>query len=408
MAQKDTIYGVTLKLKNLLNSRIFVEINQLNRTAWKELQIRNNNILLWKKILEPSGEPRITVSNDVDLEPPPANFKYINTPIYADDVPKPADSIEYLVGCNCHGKCDINKPYTCGCSSRDPDIVQNIFPYNSYGQVVYERGYVLHECNTNCSCGPDCPNRVVQRGKRPKMEIFRTKSKGWGVRAMEPIEKSTFVVEYAGKVVRSNSLGNTDNKNVLKNAYLFDLDLMNKGHAVYTVDAYEYGNVAHFFNHSCEPNLEVFCIQIDFMDPRLHRLAFFSKRFIKKGEELTFDYLGQDSYIDKIKLLKEKEKTENKKKFNTGNSGNKNNKKSKKISCKTRHYSIENILSSENDMLDIPLSKDKLDEDNKINNLSFYKDYLKAENEDKDEEEIDIENRLVCHCGSEYCRGTIY
>ena len=38
--------------------------------------------------------------------------------------------------------------------------------------------------------------------------------------------------------------------------YLFDLDFNSGGSEnVYTVDAANYGNVAHFVNHSCDPNI---------------------------------------------------------------------------------------------------------------------------------------------------------
>ena len=37
--------------------------------------------------------------------------------------------------------------------------------------------------------------------------------------------------------------------------YLFDLDFNLGDNNLYTVDAALYGNVAHFVNHSCEPNL---------------------------------------------------------------------------------------------------------------------------------------------------------
>ena len=41
----------------------------------------------------------------------------------------------------------------------------------------------------------------------------------------------------------------------------------------------------------CDPNLEVFGVWINTLDPRLPRIALFSRRDIAKGEELTFDYM---------------------------------------------------------------------------------------------------------------------
>jgi SET domain-containing protein len=42
------------------------------------------------------------------------------------------------------------------------------------------------------------------------------------------------------------------------------------------------GNVAKYINHSCSPNCEI--------DIKNHRVYVFSKRSIKEGEELTYDY----------------------------------------------------------------------------------------------------------------------
>ena len=72
--------------------------------------------------------------------------------------------------------------------------------------------------------------------------------------------------------------------------YLFDLDY-NLGDAnPYTVDAAFYGNVSHFINHSCDPNLSIFNVWIDCLDPNLPRLCMFANRDIIKGEQITFDY----------------------------------------------------------------------------------------------------------------------
>lgn len=41
----------------------------------------------------------------------------------------------------------------------------------------------------------------------------------------------------------------------------------------------------------CDPNLVVYGVWINTLDPRLPRIALFSARDIDKGEELTFDYM---------------------------------------------------------------------------------------------------------------------
>src|SRR5690606_20499541 len=39
---------------------------------------------------------------------------------------------------------------------------------------------VIYECHEGCACSAECPNRVVERGRRVPLQIFRTKNRGWG------------------------------------------------------------------------------------------------------------------------------------------------------------------------------------------------------------------------------------
>lgn len=50
------------------------------------------------------------------------------------------------------------------------------------------------------------------------------------------------------------------------------------------------GNLSRFINHSCAPNLAMYCVFVDNVDARTPRLALFARRRIRRGEELTFDY----------------------------------------------------------------------------------------------------------------------
>ncbi|XP_010791371.1 histone-lysine N-methyltransferase SUV39H1-like, partial [Notothenia coriiceps] len=48
----------------------------------------------------------------------------------------------------------------------------------------------------------------------------------------------------------------------------------------------------------CNPNLQVFNVFINNIDERLPRIALFSTRAIRSGEELTFDYKMQIDPVD--------------------------------------------------------------------------------------------------------------
>ena len=74
--------------------------------------------------------------------------------------------------------------------------------------------------------------------------------------------------------------------------YLFDLYYNDGERHPYTIDAGAYGNISHFINHSCEPNLAVFAVWINCLDPNLPNLALFATRNIREGEEIAFDFMS--------------------------------------------------------------------------------------------------------------------
>lgn len=67
-------------------------------------------------------------------------------------------------------------------------------------------------------------------------------------------------------------------------SYLFDLD--NKDGEVYCIDARYYGNISRFINHLCDPNIIPVRVFMLHQDLRFPRIAFFSSRDIRTGEEL--------------------------------------------------------------------------------------------------------------------------
>lgn len=108
-------------------------------------------------------------------------------------------------------------------------------------------------------------------------QIFKTRDKGWAVRTRVPIPKGRFVCEYIGEIISSEEAeqrGKTYDKN--KCSYLYDLDMVDKENCfVYgtrscsicsrhlRIDAYKYGNVSRFINHSCDPNLQNYQVFLD-------------------------------------------------------------------------------------------------------------------------------------------------
>ncbi|XP_033927708.1 histone-lysine N-methyltransferase SUV39H1 [Melopsittacus undulatus] len=235
----------------------------------------------WEQLLNNSRSHRgrIAVENEVDLHGPPQDFVYINEYKVGPGV----TLTPVAVGCECR---DCLLEPVGGCC---PGASHNRFAYNETGQVRIRAGLPIYECNSRCCCGDDCPNRVVQKGIRYNLCIFRTgNGRGWGVRTMERIRKNSFVMEYIGEIITSEEAERRGQVYDRQGAtYLFDLDYVED---VYTVDAAHYGNISHFVNHSCDPNLQVYNVFIENLDPRLPRIALFATRPIRAGEELTFDY----------------------------------------------------------------------------------------------------------------------
>ncbi|KAI8329079.1 hypothetical protein BC941DRAFT_443832 [Chlamydoabsidia padenii] len=224
--------------------------------------------------------PPVYVINEQDDAIFPDYFVYLNDLIINPDVKKPPP--EFLSGCQC-----INRQ----CKS----LCHENAAYGKTGRLKAAHQGAIYECNTACKCDATvCINRVVQRGRQMPLEIFKTKRKGWGVRAVTKIKKGTFVEQYLGEVIcDKDGVGRGKIYDRIGISYLFNMDL--DGDTKNVIDSYQCGNASHYLNHSCDPNLAVFGVFYDSIDPSFHRLAFFTKRDVAPGEELTFDYIGSNT-----------------------------------------------------------------------------------------------------------------
>jgi len=105
-----------------------------------------------------------------------------------------------------------------------------------------------------------------------------------GVFAKRDIPKNTKVIEYVGRKVTKKeadkiyekSLANHQKNNRKGSVYLFELNRK------YDIDGDVFWNPAKYINHSCDPNCET-----EIEDDRIWIV---SKRNIKKGEEIAYNY----------------------------------------------------------------------------------------------------------------------
>lgn len=266
------------------------------------------------------GAPPISVINEVtDEGAPPWEFVYTNQMWYGEGVPPP--DIKNLKSCGCVGRCDP-KSKTCGCAKRQrhhlkryianntiPDTWNGVpFLYDSKGSLQFF-GMPIFECNDFCGCDEDCPNRVVQRGRKYAVNIKRTETKGWGVfNGPKKIPGGSFIGIYAGELL---TVEESDRRGMLYNkfgrTYLFDIDFYYMGAvATYSVDAYHAGNFTRFLNHSCDPNCEINPCYINEANIEKPLLTIFTRRDVEPFEELSFSYMGciDDDMISKAKNAK--------------------------------------------------------------------------------------------------------
>ena len=242
----------------------------------------------FQNALKGAQGPPIRVINQIDDAGLPKDFRYIDECIFAPGIPIPDK--DFLVGCDCFG-CDRSD--YCVCTENN----NGTMPYTPEGLLAdFSKKSAIFECNERCFCGPGCPSRVVQKGRKIRMDIVRiSEAKGWGVITREPIPKGSFAAQYTGEIITNVEATKRTKKYGPERMYLFDLDYnYDSGcECEFTIDAIKHGNISHFFNHSCEPNLQVRAVLINNLDPRMHLVAFFASRDIRVGEELTFDYMGQ-------------------------------------------------------------------------------------------------------------------
>ena len=110
------------------------------------------------------------------------------------------------------------------------------------------------------------------------IEKRRSKIQGWGVFATRPISKNTRIVTYAGeKITNRDSLRREDR--YLRRGHIWCFKL----NRLYVRDAAVGGNIARYINHSCTPNCYTRIIG--------DTIWIIAARNIRKGEELTYDYL---------------------------------------------------------------------------------------------------------------------
>ncbi|CEN62368.1 hypothetical protein ASPCAL09003 [Aspergillus calidoustus] len=205
---------------------------------------------------------------------------------------------EFLAGCSCEEVCD---PARCSCLTQEENSNERIIPYKTSREdsrfwglspEFMQRTSMIYECNALCGCNERCWNRVITQGRKVKLEIFFTGTRGFG----------QFIDLYLGEVITTTHADRREKAAAARNApsYLFSLDFFINDDTIYVVDGCNFGAATRFINHSCNPNCKMFTVSRNHGDERLYDLAFFAVKDIKPGVELTFDYNPHMERVDKV------------------------------------------------------------------------------------------------------------
>jgi SET domain-containing protein len=113
----------------------------------------------------------------------------------------------------------------------------------------------------------------------PKVKRKRSKLHGFGVFALEPINKNKRIIEYTGELITNKQSESREDRYLKKGCiWVFRVNRN------WSRDANVGGNDARFINHSCNGNC-----WID-VDTKAKRIWIRASKAIAKGEELTYDY----------------------------------------------------------------------------------------------------------------------
>ncbi|HEX8030737.1 MAG TPA: SET domain-containing protein-lysine N-methyltransferase [Vicinamibacterales bacterium] len=113
----------------------------------------------------------------------------------------------------------------------------------------------------------------------PQIERKKSKLHGYGVFALETINKNKRIIDYAGELISNKQSESREDRYLSKGCiWVFRVNRN------WSRDAAVGGNIARFINHSCTPNcwIEV--------DGKTKTIWVRAAKQIRKGQELVYDY----------------------------------------------------------------------------------------------------------------------
>ncbi|KAG7568993.1 SRA-YDG [Arabidopsis thaliana x Arabidopsis arenosa] len=248
--------------------------------------------------------------NDVDGDQEPRHYEYIAKSVFPPGIFGQGGISR--TGCDCKLSCTDD----CLCARKNGGE----FAYDDNGHLLRGKD-VVFECGEFCTCGPNCKSRVTQKGLRNRLEVFRSKETGWGVRTLDLIEAGAFICEYAGVVVtRHQAEILSMNGDVMVYPGRFTDKWRNWGDLSqvypdfvrpdypslppldFAMDVSRMRNVACYISHSKDPNVMVQLVLYDHNHLMFPRVMLFALENISPLAELSLDYGLADEVNGKLAI----------------------------------------------------------------------------------------------------------
>jgi uncharacterized protein len=120
--------------------------------------------------------------------------------------------------------------------------------------------------------------RVSKQRARRRFAVRRSTIHGRGVFALTRIPKKTRLIEYTGERISQEEADARYAEAHANSPHTMLFEVNDK----LVIDATRHGNSARWINHSCTPNCEI--------EDEEDRIFIETRRDIRPGEELTYDY----------------------------------------------------------------------------------------------------------------------
>ncbi|GMH08276.1 hypothetical protein Nepgr_010116 [Nepenthes gracilis] len=274
----------------------------------RPLQVRPTGYLNLDISMKKEKVP-IFLYNDIDSDHDPLYYEYLPRTVFPAFIYHAAGN---NMGCDCASGCSND----CMCAQKNGGE----FAYDNSGFLLRGKPLIF-ECGANCCCPPNCRNRVTQKGLRNRLEVFRSRETGWGVRTLDLIHAGAFICEYAGVVLtkeQAQICSITGDSLVYPGRFTErwaewgDLSQIYPGYVRptypsippldFAMDVSRMRNVACYISHSTSPNLLVQFVLYDHNNMMFPHLMLFAMENIPPMRELSLDYGVADEYTGKLSI----------------------------------------------------------------------------------------------------------